>query len=62
MLKKNYKSTRTYKWLLLRSMFYKLNMQETYNMSNFLFVVKDLLGQIARVGDIIKNEDVVLTM
>jgi hypothetical protein len=43
-------------------MFYKLNMQETYNMSNFLFVVKDLLGQIARVGDIIKNEDVVLTM
>lgn len=43
-------------------MFYKLNMQETYNMSNFLFVVKELFGQIAIVGDIIRNEDVVLTM
>jgi hypothetical protein len=42
-------------------MFYNLNMQETYNMSNFLFVVKDS-GQIARMGDIIRNEDVVLTM
>ncbi len=35
-------------------MFYKLNMQEI--LSNFLFVVKDLFGQITRVGDIIRNE------
>jgi len=33
-LKKLYKSTRTYKLFLLKSTFYKLNMQETYNMSN----------------------------
>jgi hypothetical protein len=59
-LKKLYESTRTYKLFLLKSTFYKLNMQETYNMSNFPFVVKDLLGQIAKVGDIIKDEDVML--
>jgi len=33
-LKKLYESTRTYKLFLLKSTFYKLNMQETYNMSN----------------------------
>jgi hypothetical protein len=29
-------------------------------MSDFLFVIKDLLGQITRMGDIIKDENVVL--
>jgi hypothetical protein len=35
-------------------------MQDETNMSNFLFIVKDLLIQIARVRDVIKYEDVVL--
>ncbi len=39
-----------------------MNMQETSSMVNFLFTIKDLLGQIARVDDIIKDEDVVLTV
>lgn len=29
-------------------------------MSNFLFIVKDLLGQIVGVGHVTKDEDVVL--
>jgi ABC-type transport system involved in Fe-S cluster assembly fused permease/ATPase subunit len=37
-------------------------MQETSSMVNFLFTIKDLLGQIARVDDIIKDEDVVLNV
>jgi hypothetical protein len=35
-------------------------MQETSNMSNFLFVIKDLLSQITRVGEIIGDKNVVL--
>jgi hypothetical protein len=35
-------------------------MQETTSMTNFLFTIKDLLGQITRVNDVIKDEDVVL--
>jgi hypothetical protein len=31
-------------------------------LSNFPIVVKDLFNQIARVGDIIRNEDVMLTV
>jgi hypothetical protein len=31
-------------------------------MSNFLFIIKDLLVQIAGVGDVIKYEEVVLTI
>ncbi len=58
--KKLYESTRIIQRLLLKSKFYKLNMQETSSMSNFLFVTKDLLGQITGVGDIIRDENVVL--
>ncbi len=39
-----------------------MNMQETSSMANFLFIVKDLFGQIVGVGDVIKDEDVVLTI
>lgn len=60
--KEFYESIRTIQRLLLRSKFYKLNMQETSNVSNFLFVIKDLLGQITRMGDIIADENVVLTV
>ncbi len=45
---------------MLKNKFYKLTMQDETNMSNFLFIVKDLLIQIARVRDVIKYEDVVL--
>lgn len=31
-------------------------------MENFLFIVKDLLGQIVGVCDVIKDQDVVLTI
>ncbi len=42
--------------------FYKTNMQETSSMANFLFSIKDLLGQIARASDVIRDENVVLTV
>jgi hypothetical protein len=35
-------------------------MQETSSMTNFLFVIKNLFGQITWVGDIIRDENVVL--
>jgi hypothetical protein len=35
-------------------------MQETSSMANFLFIVKNRLGQIIRLGDVIRDEDVVL--
>jgi hypothetical protein len=35
-------------------------MQKTSSMSNFLFTIKDLLGQIARVSDVIRDKDVIL--
>lgn len=60
--KKIYESTRITQWLLFKSKFYKLNMQETSSMWNFLFVTKDLLGQITGVGDIIRDKNVVLTV
>ncbi len=34
-------------------------MQETLNMSNFLFIVKDLMGQIVGLGHVTKDEDVI---
>jgi hypothetical protein len=34
-------------------------MQETLNMSNFLFIVKDLMGQIVGVGHVTNGEDVI---
>jgi hypothetical protein len=37
-------------------------MQETSNMVDFLFTIKDLLGQIAGVGDVMRDEDVILTV
>ncbi len=59
-LKKLYKFARTRRWFFLKNKFYKMNMQETTSMTNFLFTIKDLLGQITRVNDVIKDEDVVL--
>jgi hypothetical protein len=35
-------------------------MQEPSSMVNFLFIVKNLLGQIIRFDDVIKDEDVVV--
>jgi len=32
------------------------------NIANFLFIVKNLLGQIVRFNDVIRDEDVVLTI
>lgn len=63
-LKKLNESMWISKWLLLISTFHKLNMQEILSnfLSNFPIVVKDLFNQIARVGDIIRNEDVMLTV
>ncbi len=37
-------------------------MQDETSMLDFLFIVKDLLVQITRVGDVIKDEEVVLTI
>ncbi len=48
--------------IISKDKFYKMNMQETSSMVNFLFTIKDLMGQIARVGDVIRDEDVVLTI
>ncbi len=42
--------------------FYKLAMQDETSMLDFLFIVNDLLVQIAKVGDVIKDEEVVLTI
>ncbi len=46
----------------MRNKFYKMNMQKTSSTENFLFIVKDLLGQIVGVCDVIKDEDVALTV
>jgi hypothetical protein len=35
-------------------------MQESSSMLDFLFIVKDLLGLIVGVGNVVKDEDVVL--
>jgi hypothetical protein len=45
---------------LLKNKFYKMSMQETSSMAYFLFTIKDLLGQIAGVGDVMRDEDVIL--
>jgi hypothetical protein len=37
-------------------------MQDDTNMLDFLFIVRDLLVQIVRIGNVIKDEDVVLTI
>jgi hypothetical protein len=58
--KELYKFTGTTRRLLLKNKFYKMNMQETSSMVNFLFIVKNLLSQIIRVDDVIKDEDVIL--
>jgi hypothetical protein len=59
-LKELYESVGTTRGLLLMNKFYKMSMQETRNMVNFLFIVKNLLGQIVRFIDVIKDEDVSL--
>ncbi len=61
-LKELDKSTRNARRLFLRNKFYKMSMQETSNMVDFLFTIKDLLGQIAGVGDVMRDEDVILTV
>jgi hypothetical protein len=45
--------------LILRNKFCKMSMQETSSMAVFLFIVKDLLGQIVGVCDVIRDQDVV---
>ncbi len=59
-LKNLYKLEKTTKLLLLKNKFYKLSMQEFSSMLDFLFTVKDLLGLIIGVGDVVKDEDVLL--
>jgi hypothetical protein len=61
-LKKLYELTRIARQLLLKNKFYKLNMQKNLSISKFLFIVKDILGQIVEVGDAIKDENVILTI
>lgn len=60
MLKELYESTGTARRFLLKNKLYKMSMQETSSMANFLFIVKNRLGQIIRLGDVIRDEDVVL--
>jgi uncharacterized membrane protein len=46
---------------MIRNKFFKLTMQFDINMLNFLFIIiEDLLVQIPGVGDVIKDEDVIL--
>ncbi len=45
---------------MLQNKFYKLTMQDYINMLDFLFIAKILLIQIVGIGDVIKDEDVVL--
>jgi hypothetical protein len=45
---------------MLQNKFYKLTMQNDTSMLHFLFTTKILLVQIVRIGDVIKDEDVVL--
>jgi hypothetical protein len=42
--------------------FYKMSMQETSSTIDFLFIIKDLLGQIVGVGDVIRDEDVLTVL
>jgi len=58
--KELYKFARIARRLFLKNEFYKMNMQETSSMVNFLFIVKNLLGQIIGVSDVTKDEDVIL--
>jgi hypothetical protein len=46
----------------LGTSFTKVTIQDETSMSNFLLIIKDLLVQIAGVGDVIKDEEVVLTI
>ncbi|CAN5962531.1 unnamed protein product [Sphagnum jensenii] len=39
-----------------------MSIQETSSMVDFLFIVKDLLGQIVGVGDVIRDEDVLTVL
>jgi hypothetical protein len=55
-----YESTATPRPLMLQNKFYKLTMQDDINMLNFLFTAKILLIQIVGIGNVIKDEDVVL--
>jgi hypothetical protein len=61
-LKKLYELARITRQLFLKNKFYKLNMQENLDISKFLLIVKDILGQIVDVGDAIKDENVILTI
>lgn len=46
---------------MIRNKFFKLTMQFDINMLNFLFIIiEDLSVQIPGVGDVIKDEDVIL--
>jgi hypothetical protein len=47
---------------MLQNKFYKLTMQDDTSMLDFLFITKDLLVQIVGIGNVIKDEDVVLTI
>lgn len=47
---------------MFKNKFYKLTMQDETNMLDFLFTIKDLLVQIVGVRDVIKDENVVLTV
>ncbi len=59
-LKDPYKLAKTTQRIFLKNKFYKLSMQESSSMLDFLFTVKDLLGLITRVGDVVKDQHVVL--
>jgi hypothetical protein len=46
---------------MIRNIFKKLTKQFDINMLNFLFIIiEDLLVQILGIGDVIKDEDVIL--
>jgi hypothetical protein len=57
-----YEFTTTPIHLMFQNKFYKLTMQDDTNMLDFLFIVKDRLVQIVGIGNVIKDEDVVLTI
>jgi hypothetical protein len=47
---------------MFQNKLYKLTMQDNTNLLNFLFTIKILLVQIVGIGNVIKDEDVVLTI
>jgi hypothetical protein len=57
-----YEFIATPRHLMLQNKFYKLTMQDDTSMLDFLFITKDLLVQIVGIGDVIKDEDVILTI